>query len=275
MIVVALSLLLSLSAPDQPSKRPALEFKDAPTADKKATLNALALDRVRFDANELRELLEYGLSDDDSEVRRQSLMAVAGRSARLWYGMTPTTGGDQERLALKLLRPRLVALLDEEDEQLRLAALLALGNLELERTSQELILGPDVSQMFAGLYARDPSPRIRQEILKTFALLKTTGDPKPVATAVLNGLTVSDVTTVQYALMAVAKLQLAQALPAVAGHLKGSDRRIRMAAAQGLAAFGVVSRPYLPQLQQASQVEQDDITKRTMLGAIAALTPPQ
>ena len=276
MIFVALSLLLSLAAPDMQPKRPALEFKDAPTAQKRATLNALAADRLQLEAGELRELLEYGLDDHDSEVRRQTLLAVAGQSARLWYWTTPKRGADQQvRVALKLLRPRLIVLMGEEDEQLRLAALLALGNLEVERTSRELFLSPDVSQMFAEMYANDPSPRIRQEILKTFALVKTTGDPRPVATAVLNGLTVSDVTTVQYALMAVAKLQLTQALPTVAKHLKGSDRRIRMAAAQGLAAFGVASRPYLAQLQQASRVEQDDITKKTMLGAITALTRPQ
>ena len=275
MIIVAISLLLGLSAPGQQSKRPALEFKDAPVAQKKATLNAVVTDRLQLESGELRELLEYALDDDDSGIQQAALSAVAARSMKGWSWTTSRTSGDQERPALRILRPRLIVLMSDQSEQVRLAALLAAGNLDLERTRTELVLSPEMSQKFAELYENEPSVRIRQEIIKTFALVKTAGDPKPIETAVLNALTRPDVSTVQYALLAVAKLQLTQALPAVAGHLSGSDRRIRMAAAQSLGGLRPASRDYLAQLQQASEVEQDEITKKTMLGAIAALTRPQ
>jgi HEAT repeat protein len=274
MIRTAVSLLLSLAFLNQ-AQRPALEFRDAPVAQKKATLNALAGDRLQLEANELRELLEYGLEDTDSEVRRHALLAVAGRSAKGWYWTASRTSADQERTVLRLLRPRVFTLMSDQDEKLRLAALLAAGNMDIERTPTEIFLGPEMSQKLAGMYASDPSVTIRREIIKTFALVKTTGNPKPIETAVLNAAARSDVSTVQYALMAIARLRLMQALPVVAEHLKGSDRRIRMAAAQSLVGLLPASRDYLAQLQQAAEVEEDDITKKTMLGSITALTRPE
>jgi HEAT repeat protein len=124
-------------------------------------------------------------------------------------------------------------------------------------------------QALATVYPRESSARVRNEIVKTFALVANS-DPM-IVDVVESALSDSNPATVQYAAMAVARLRVVHLLPRIVELFRHPDRVARIAAAQAMVRLAPESRRYLTDRTNAAAVETDDITRKTMIGSIQAI----
>lgn len=81
-----------------------------------------------------------------------------------------------------------------------------------------------------------------------------------------------DAYVVQAAAHSATRAKAPEALPLLVEQLKNPSYVARMGVAQGIASYGAVARPYLPQLEAALAAETDDITKKTIAGTITVIT---
>lgn len=244
-----------------------------------AELNALAAHRVTLPAIELRRTLEAGIGHADASVRRAALWAVAGRAGGVRFSRTPdlVERHAAEAPVLRQLRPLVIQALQDDEDNVRHAALIALGNLDVQpsqaRQGVDVEVSLDTAEILRRHYATERSPFIRGEIVKAFALSRTRDAARDrIARQVFeSALTETDSIGLQHAIHGAALLRDPLLLPRVAALLSHREAIVRIAAAETFPAYGLPAKAYLPDLRHALSVEQNAVAAKTLEGAIAGM----
>ena len=99
--------------------------------------------------------------------------------------------------------------------------------------------------------------------------------PEPNRTAIVSvfkrGVADSEWGVVNAALWALSRRKLPEGLTEGVRLLKHPTHHVRVVAAQAVASYRADARPYLPDLRAALIVESDDITRKTIEGAITVI----
>jgi HEAT repeat protein len=265
-------LILTLGAAALPAASTAVvgqEFAALPEAGRLTVLRDVAMGTVNPPAAVLTEILRQGMEDSSEETRTAAISAV---SARLLASRARGPSSERllaEREALVSLRPALLGSLRNPNQNIRHAAVLALGHLGLREEQGGLFLDGDTTTLFAGVCTDDSSPKIRAEVIKTFALLQNKDD---VVIRVLEQALLEETASVlQPAILGVARLRHVVSLNRIVMLLSSTDRAVRLAAAQAMAALLPASRAYAAELERLASVEVDAVVKQTMLGSLQAM----
>jgi hypothetical protein len=191
--------------------------------------------------------------------------------------MIPTEWkGDQQALRDALEDDCLALLKSDPDDRVRHQALLAVVNLE--RTTR-----PDgpLTERFAGLlvdlYRRDPSSRVRAEVVKTFRLVP---NDTPEMRAVLRDALVDPDASIRHegltgitpqATAESRRLTFDEARDAIVAALKHADPGVRLGAVQALNVFGTPAAPYIQTLAHLSETDPDAGVRASARLAIDAI----
>ena len=251
------------------------EFGLATSSVRRATLQGLAAGRLPISDVETTAILNLALLSTDADVRRDGCDVIVGRAMVARTVATPDVSARwrQERSGFASLEGRLGVLLgSDEDERVRDAAVMALGNLQYDGGDKRGI-GMVVSDRFvetlSAAYKKEDSTRVRVQIVKALALTDSTS-PQQVDTLIAALVDVSPLVA-RHAVTGLARLNAMPALPKVVLLLDHEESIVRVAVAQALVGFGKPAKVYLPNLEKALVVERDQLTKRTIEGAIHAL----
>ena len=172
---------------------------------------------------------------------------------------------------LQSARPKALGAFADADDETRLAAILAVGNIDLA-TSPSKRFGADFLDRLARMYPTDESARVRTEIVKTFALMPVDQASQSTRSVILAGLVDPSVGARQYGIFGASRLKLDEALPIIADSLEAPEVSLRIAAAAALGLYGTRATRYLGALQLAAVAEQDGPTRQTMLGSVRLIS---
>ena len=256
--------------------RSAAEFSAATGEAKRATLNDLAAFRYSPPPDTVSTLVSSGLADGNAGVRLSAVYAAAGRAGAVRFATVPERRavGLRERAALARLRPVLIAALSDDDERVRQGAIVALVNLEYQPPADvnDIVIRPDLATAMQLRFDAEPSSRVREEIVKTFALtsLSTTRRDDLLLKALDD-----EASILSFAVAGLGRSTPSAAMSRIADLLHHDDRSVRLQAAQALAAYGNRARPYIEALAEAASSEKDDAVRNTMEGARSKLLRSQ
>jgi hypothetical protein len=267
-LIYAFALLMAQIQPSAAVIPTVDEFRQASVAERRAVLRTVftATDPI---GTAVRDLFVVALEDADSDVRDDAFATVAARAYRL-RGQ-PRVASDQDTLETAILiglRRRLLDLYRNPDEKVRLAAVLAAGNIDLAVSPDRERLSSEFTQSVIALYDGESSVQVRIEIVKALALAASNGPDIGVQALFLNALHNPNPAIAQYGVRGLGRMRNSDALPAIASLLSGGDRGVRMAAAQALSGYGKLAVPYLALLEAAAAQEIDEATRNTMIGAV-------
>jgi len=272
-LIPVVSFALGALATAQPAVSTPAQFQSAAPEAKRAFLNALALHKASLEPSELVNVLVRGIQDSDPEVRAVALTAFASRAGSVRFKQTDARVQRwlREHPALMGVREVATAALRDPDERVRLAAILALGNLEyrLGDPPVGLRISDQLLQRLAHLFRSDPSSSVRQEIAKSFAWCSTESSTR--TDLLLDALNDESPAVVAQAARGVGNMRLPEGLPRILNLLAHKDRNVRLVVAQALAEYGTAAVPFLGELRMAVLSETDGITKKTLEGAIRVL----
>jgi HEAT repeat protein len=213
------------------------------------------------------------LDDPDPDLRVAAANAVAGRAGAVRFKRTAQMENEwrQDVETLRAFRPRLWRALDDPNEQVRLAAILALGNLEYQGQERDgnIALGLELLTRLAALYEGEPTLLVRVEIAKTFALTSTDAPVRWNTLEVMLRDPAADVQ--QYAVVGVARSRSPETGARLLPLLASESRAVRMNAVQAIAMRGEESRAYVDDLRRMLSVETDLAVAKTIKGAITSL----
>jgi len=250
----------------------AAEFATAPRADKRATLNALAAHRVPAPPEEVAFVIEAGLLDVDDDVRLSAVYAAAGRAAGARFGLDKRflDTWNAERSALSRLRPIVLKTLADTNPRIREGAIIAIGNMDFEPGVRgiRVRLRDDSVDALLHRLSVETHPSVRIELAKSLALTQPDARTHDRLFALLADPS-SEV--VQYAVMGFGQSKAPEALPRLLPLLKHGDRGVRLMVAQSLAAQAEACSACVKDLEEALQVEQDDIVRKTLDGTLTAI----
>lgn len=228
------------------------------------------------------ELISRGLTDTDPSVRRFALRTVGSRLNPMRFGYAELRQAYvADHALLDQLSPRVLDRLTDPDSQVRGSAVEAAAYQHFESSdtnwppTKTFDVGPVLTERLVRMYSSESSEYVRGEIVR---ILSGTGAdvPEPsrsqISGLILHALDDPAASAVQPALWEVSKRQIASGLPKAVQLLRNPDYKIRMVSAQVVASFGPAARQYLPDLRKALEVETDDITKKTIQGAINAIS---
>jgi HEAT repeat protein len=216
-------------------------------------------------------------------VRKAALDAV---TARAW---TARTGQEaermrfaQERVLLLHLRPLIQNSLKHDPEpRVRHSAVLALGNLDFDpggdpQSRRAVGFSDETVTAFVSAFAQEKDAFVRTEILKALALTQRSAArgqaENNIDDVIRTGLVDPHPDVIAIAVMGVRNRRLSDAMNTLAELLGATQANVRMNAAQALGAFGAEARSHLPALSLALSAEGDELTRRTISGAIEAIT---
>ncbi len=260
-------LLFTLGAPstreELPTSRAAFEAAGPQT--KVKTMDQLLMRGQAFGATDAIDLLRAGLVDADPGVKLGALAVIVG-----W---TIVPGLSQPDLvpAVRELGPLVTALLQDPDARVREESVLALGALDgfdPDAPKKRLRLSQNTVNQMAALYFRERSAIVRSAIAKALGISATDDSPE-VRSVILAGLDDPSAGVRQYALMGAERLQLREALPALAKALRDPEAYVRFLAAKAMAAYDEPG--YVQALEQALAVETDPTPRAQIQRALEML----
>ena len=252
--------------------RSAFASADAPV--RQQALAAVIRGQLQVAPHELAAIVGLALADSDITTREAACSIVMATAAR-GRGQMPTEARpywQAAATALLTLNDQLIQVMRSDGEpRIRHSAVLALANLHMtvDSTAGVIRIPAGLADALASAYGSESSDRVRAEIVKTFALSETESPrSQEIVTRALAD-PASEV--VQFAVMGIGRMKPPTALPSVVDMLKHNEQRVRLAAAQAVAAYGAAARPYLPQLREALAAERDEITRKTLEGTIGLI----
>ena len=227
--------------------------------ERQRALNDIAAHRSTLVGIELRDALREGLRDADPGLRQRALLAIASRAGGPRFGESETINHEwrADHPIIVALRPLVVAALADIDQEVRHAAVLALGNMDfdLQRPTDKQISVRLVDDL-AKLYAADLSGRVRTEVVKAFAL--SSNESKQVRDVITRALEDPQSGARQFAAKAAARLKHSDHLSKLVVMLQlDREKSVRFMAAMALAAYGPTAARYETDLQTSRQNERD------------------
>lgn len=274
MIINLLLVVLATTTGGQTTAPPskllsAAAFATAPSAEKRATLNALAAHRVSSPPEEVAYLIEAGLLDPNDDVRLSAIYAAAGRAAGARFALDKRfiDTWNAERPILIRLRPLVIKTLADANSRVRQGAIIALGNMDYESAmpGRPIRLRDDSVSAFIERLNVENDAAVRIELAKSVAL--TQPDPRT-QDRLLSLLEDRQVDVITFAVMGVGASKVPEGLPRLIRLLRHPERAVRLQVGQALAAYESASVPYIGEIEQALAAEQDDIVKKTLAGTL-------
>jgi HEAT repeat protein len=215
------------------------------------------------------------LDDSNVAVRRSALAVVAARAGGIRFSGAPDhlNRWNEDRPALRGLRPFVINVLDDADERNRRDAIIALGNLDFAdsgKTAGEVMLSDATVQLLADRYSVEPSAIVRAEIVKSLALIENRTGVQEIV--IQKALYDSSDSVLQYAAMGAGRLRTQDSLPRLVELiLTHANRAVRLNAVQALAKYGSDATSQLPVLRGALPKEQDAVVRSTLDAVIKQL----
>jgi hypothetical protein len=266
-------------------QRPLLAHGQVPTSEISSGLRKAAL---RTDAlvPEDVALLQRALSDPDGQTRLLGREMVASR-VHPWRVLKAESRGPylSDIKALQSLRPLLLTGLREGLPVHRRAAVQSIGYLSLTWVEPSAPPDPAAREMSFDIdagtltlltrhFAQEVDAGVRNEVIGLLAGTRhKTPEPNrtTIASFLRRAVADSEWSVVNSALLALGRRTLPEGLTEGARLLKHPAHQVRMVAAQVVASYRADAKPYLPDLRAALTVESDDITSKTIQGAITAI----
>lgn len=238
-----------------------------------STLVMLAASGAKLSAQDTIEAIGSALSSGDARTRRAACETLTAMAVRGNARDNPQARSDwQERQPLAAgLIPRLLVVLEgDADERVREAAVPAIVMTSLPaNTSVPTVIDRGIEARLVRDFGRDDSWRVRSAIVGALGangpsddinklLLTALGDPAPAV--------------VQIAARHVGRVQATEAVPVLRRLIDHPSPQVRTAVVQALAALGGAARSAVSDLQRRAGVETDDVTARTIRGALTAIS---
>jgi HEAT repeat protein len=221
---------------------------------------------------QMSRLITAGLRDTDPRMRCAALGAIAGRAGAL--RRQPSAAiyqqWSRERPVLHRLTPDVLRALDDEVDDVRLAAVLALYHLAYLPSPARAELDREVLARLADVYAREPSAEVAEEIVRTVASSRGNGDDLKAA-VLERGLEDERPGVRAEALRGAAGMQTGRGLAYAAQLLTHPDRRVRLAAARALGDYGRLGLPHVCAVEAALAVEADGKVREALEGVVVWL----
>ena len=265
--------LLGLQSSAQASQSPTrVDFVAAGTRGKVAILARIAEAREAIDPTASAEILDDALVSSESEVRLAGLGAIGRQSfeARQRPG-----AGRANALALSTaVVNRTRDLMRDPDPKVRLAAIIAAGNIDMLSHSDNMgrpTVSDSLLAELGGAYEVELDGRVRTEIIKAFALLPPGKDNRQARQLFEAALDDAEPQVLQYAALGIASYRLQPLLARLSVLLQSDSRIVRTAAGQAIGAFGPSAAGQLDDVEAALARETDDVARRTLEGALAAI----
>lgn len=275
LVFQATFLLMRVAASAQTPTVSLDQFTASDESGRVQILRLLAASRVSLPPDQVAAVIRAGLEDAQDNIRARAMWALAGRALPTTKGPDDVSRWRQERPLLQELRPQLPKFLSDRNEDVRLATIAAISNLETDPAIQDKsknTLDLTLARALTSRFAAEPSPLVRSRILTVFAWFSTEpGRLNEVNTVLESALKDVNAGVVQAGLFAVGNRQIISLLPQVVGHLKDSTPAMRATAAQSLGRFGTGARDYTPELQSALAAESDLIARQALQAAIVAI----
>jgi len=235
---------------------------------------ALGSHRLTVPAERLDTLLVAGLADPSPRLRESALLALAGRAGML-MSTTPEhlATWQAERPVLQSLRGQVRIALEDSDERVRNAALLAFASLSyrLEGNRLSPTLDDDALQTLTVAYRRETSAFNRGEIVKAVALC-----PCPPSagrrTLLQEALDDSSAGVLNFAINGAAGIHMLEVLPRVVELLTHTTRSVRLAAATAVGRYCSDAIAYAPRLRELLVNEHDSVIRGVLEGSLKSVT---
>jgi HEAT repeat protein len=253
-------------------------FASADAASRQQALVAIIQGQLQVAPEELAAIVGFAVVDPDITTREAACSVVMATAAR-GRGQITTEARpywQAAAAALLTLNDQLVRVMMSDGEpRIRQSAILALGSLHGTVDSASSRIPSSLADALATAYGKESSDRVRTEIVKSFALTETESPRRGEILA--RALADPAPGVVQFAVTGIGRMRAPDGLRLVVDMLRHSERGVRVAAAQAVAAYGAAAKPYLPQLREALAVERDEITRKTLestIGLIEKSKPP-
>ena len=272
-IIAVIWILMSPQAQSPERASSAAELQAAPKSVKKATLNDLASLRSSPSATDAVDMISVGLADADPDVRLSAIYAVAGRASvdrfkKFQSSSRVTMVSGSEKLLLRKLRPRVLALVGDSNERVRQGAVIALVNLEFEggQDHNDILLKEDAVRTLLQQFQKETIAKVRVEIVKTFTLTSLKSPRRD--DILLAAIADSDPDVVQFGVMGLARSTPPAALPKLIELLNNPSRIVRLQLGPAFAAYGRAARPYLDELVRVGANDSDADVRNSLDAAI-------
>lgn len=229
--------------------------------------------------DETFDRIRSGLVSSSPAVRRAAIETVhafafigLGKKRLQW----PETWR-KDRRRLMTLAPEIADALRDPDETVRHHSVLALGALDSEPSQNGRTLVTSVATMnrFAQMFATEPSARVRAEIAKAFALAADMRPDVPTERVLLAALDDPHPYVVQMGATGIGNARLPQHLPRLIPLLQHAHQGIAQAAANTFNKLHAHARPFLDDLQRASDAAPEGPLRQTLLAAIRLAREPR
>jgi hypothetical protein len=169
-IAVGFGLLCAATAAVQRSPTgPLTDAEKAIRTEKSAVLRAALMRESPVESERLAESIRVALADNDAAIRELALATISARNLAPTFQQGSAkvrSEWERERPALQRLRPMVVPALDDENENVRQAAVGALQSLDFDGTqAYGRWLSAEATTSLARRYSREPSPTVRAVIV--------------------------------------------------------------------------------------------------------------
>jgi HEAT repeat protein len=213
--------------------------------------------------NDLVPLLSQAIRDPDQKVRANAAACLAATALATTAKFRQPDPNKTDLRNYPPLQNVLIATLNDADEDTRKNALAAYA-LTFEVT-------PAIQNELVSRYESERSYSVfRTAILEALII---DGTPTPAAKALLIRVASTPKDSVHFAdMIKDSKAPPPELLPVFVNQFNSaSDARYREAFARAIKKFGALAKPYLPTMARAADVESDDITRRNIKDAMAAI----
>jgi HEAT repeat protein len=231
-------------------------------------------------------VLHRALGDPDGETRMLAREVVAMR-LQPWRALKVELRGPYlaDLKALQPLRSALLSGLKEGPPVHRKAAVQSIAFLSLTwvesvapsswlSDGMPFDVDPEIANVLMQFFEQEPDASVRREIVGLLAGTRhLTPEPNRTTIALFftRAVADSDWGVVQAALGGLGRRKRPEGLTEGARLLKHPAHQVRMVAAQVVASYGADAKPYVPGLRAALAAETDDITRKTIQGAITVI----
>jgi HEAT repeat protein len=278
MLVSIYAACTALTAAAQPAAGQAVpplvqQFRASNRNERIEIISEVLLGKRSATVDDTHTLLAAAMIDPDPMVRREAVGSVAA----IWIltSMPAIPAGQEWAVRLKpvaaALRNAVEAAVADDDLAVRLEALRGI-------VAQFAYVNPHlplpVTKILAARYETDSNPLIRIFTMSVLARTRNSDDAEARQLArqlLLRALEDREPDVVAAAGISAGSDKLPEALPLLLKQLKNPSSNARMSVSQGIAGYGATARPYLVQLEQALELESDDITRKTLEGTIATI----
>jgi HEAT repeat protein len=242
-IALAATLNSSLLTAQSDRGTSAAVFPSQSQREKRAAIAAIISNNSGLSEPDQVGVLGAAVEDENAHLREGALAGVVAIAMR--SNGRPSAGPHVS--PLQVLRGAVVRALSDDSAAVRKQAVLALANLDLDRTKPDATASPDTENLLVWRFYADPDTSVRRQIVAGFSL-ETTRPSGAVAQLLRDASNDSEVSIREYA--ATGAMRLDDPGGQLVRLLDDPESRVRLAAARVIARLG----------RQASGAEERLIT---------------